>query len=422
MDWPAIVNKLRLLEEHFDKAYKCLNTPKAPTRDETVEKHLNVLFTRFEQIRTLINVNYTRLTHGHQRAAENYFLQIRNKLTNVLSRRDLNINIPESIHEELKYDPEIQAEKFSSSVLPSTSTKKVSENLASTKQTETNTEQIPDNLSISKNMAQTVTQFLGLASKILPDFDGKPENLQSFLDALALVDSVKDAHEQVAINLIKTKLKGTARNLLTNEATITAIVDTLRGSVKGESVEVITAKLMNVRQAGKNANTYASEVETLTKSLEGAYISDGLPCTLATKYSTQTAVKAITKNCSNDKVKLIMEAGQFNTMNDAIAKFVSSCTEATGQQNAVLYYKKSQNHNNPRRGGYNSRGNNRRNNNNYRNNNGNNERNNNNNRRGRNGHNYRNGYDNRSNSSRVMTTNSNNDYSENSESPLRSSN
>ena len=32
-----------------------------------------------------------------------------------------------------------------------------------------------------------------------------------------------------------------------------------------------------------------------------------------------------------------MEAGQFNNMNGAFLKFVNRCTEATGQQNALLY-------------------------------------------------------------------------------------
>jgi len=41
-----------------------------------------------------------------------------------------------------------------------------------------------------------------------------------------------------------------------------------------------------------------------------------------------------------------MQAGTFNTMNDAVSKFVSSCTEATGQSNTVLYY-----NNYPQRGG-----------------------------------------------------------------------
>jgi len=90
----------------------------------------------------------------------------------------------------------------------------------------------------------------------------------------------------------------------------------------------------------------------MTKSLEGAYITDGLPLELARSYSTQHAVKAITKNCTIDKVKLIMQAGTFNNMNDVISKFVISCTEATEQPKTLLYYK-----NYPPRGGNRGRGN-----------------------------------------------------------------
>jgi len=60
----------------------------------------------------------------------------------------------------------------------------------------------------------------------------------------------------------------------------------------------------------------------------------------------------MTKNFTIDKVKLIMQAGIFNTMNDAISKFVNSCTEAIGQPNTVPYYK-----NYPQRGGNRGRGN-----------------------------------------------------------------
>ncbi|XP_065356259.1 GATA zinc finger domain-containing protein 24-like [Calliphora vicina] len=100
-----------------------------------------------------------------------------------------------------------------------------------------------------------------------------------------------------------------------------------------------------------------TEIVNLTRSLENAYISDGLSCELASKYSTQVAVKALAKNCTIDKVKLIMEAGQFNSMNEAVSKFVNSCTEATGQQNAILYYGQRQN-NYDRRRDYNRNNNN----------------------------------------------------------------
>ena len=136
-----------------------------------------------------------------------------------------------------------------------------------------------------------------------------------------MLNTIKGNNEATAVSLIKTKLKGTD-NLIDNEITISEII-------RGESLEVLTAKIMNNKQNNITGNAYNSEIENLTSSLENAYISDGLSCELANRYSTQVVAKALTKYCTIDKVKLIMEAGQFNSMNEAISKFVNSCTKAT---------------------------------------------------------------------------------------------
>ena len=57
---------------------------------------------------------------------------------------------------------------------------------------------------------------------------------------------------------------------------------------------------MSICQQGKPVDTYAKEVEDLTKKVETAYINDDLPNVVAVKYATNSAVKAILKNNSND--------------------------------------------------------------------------------------------------------------------------
>ncbi|XP_017464486.1 PREDICTED: uncharacterized protein LOC108383115 [Rhagoletis zephyria] len=299
MDWNQILIKARQIREEFLKTHKCLNNDRE-IKTETLNKHINNLVSTLEKLRVFLNVNYNRLTQGHKVAAETFFLDIREKLITVASRKGITIDIPTSLHEEISFTP-----------------------LQEIIQTPT--------------MTQTVVEFINTATKLIPDFDGKSENLRSFLDALTLVDAIKGEHEAIAISLIKTKLKGNSRNLIDNENTIAEISTKLRTTVKGESVEVVTAKLMNIRQSSKTATNYCNEIETLTKSLENAYINDGINLNLASKYATQAAVRAITKNCTLEKVKLIMEAGQFTDMNEVISKFVGSCTEATGQQNTMLY-------------------------------------------------------------------------------------
>lgn len=155
-------------------------------------------------------------------------------------------------------------------------------------------------------MPITVTDFLSAASKLVPNFDGNFINLQQFIDGINLVNLIKDTHEAVAVNLIKSKLTGTARNLITDENSISAIITKLQQSVKAESTQAVTAKLMNSKQSHKSTNDYAKEIEDLTKQLENAYISDGLPHNVAKTYSTQTAIKTITKNAKSEKAKLLM--------------------------------------------------------------------------------------------------------------------
>lgn len=311
MDWQQIVLKARNLKVDFDRSYKSLNTDRY-TSDETISKHVGILVNSLENIRVLLNVHYSRLTTSHKAAAEAFYSDVRGKLIAVTSRKNFKIEIPYSIHENITFKQKIVVKNQSNGDKNKT-------------QRET-------------KMTQTVVEFLSTASRLIPDYDGRPDNLQSFIDALCLVDSIKESHEAVAINLVKTKLKGAARNLISNETTLLTVITKLKSSIKGETVDVVTAKLMNVRQQNKSANSYATEVDDLAKRLESAYISDGLSSDLANTYATKTAVKAIVKNATNEKVKLIMESGNFSNMNEVMAKFVNSCTESYGQPNSTFFY------------------------------------------------------------------------------------
>lgn len=381
MSWEEIVAKARQIKETFDRSYKCLNIDR-DTKEETVIRHLQTLIDSLENIRVLFVDNYSRLTTSHKTAADSFFQDVREKLITVASRKSVDIEIPESLHE------------------------KITLNLLKI-------EEIRD---YSDNMAQTAIEFLGTASRILPDFDGRVDNLQSFLDALNLIDSIKGTHEAVAISLVKTKLKGAVRNLICTETTLQHVITKLKTSIKGETVDVVTAKLMNVRQQNKNTNNYATEVEDLAKRLETAYISDGIPTTLASTYATKTAVKAIAKNATNEKVKLIMEAGNFSNMNEVMAKFVNSCTETFGQPNSILHYRSKRRDNYRHRNTFNRNGNNQRHNVNSRNDTGN-HRHYNNNYRGRGRNNYRNNNRNRNEGNQNIRLVSENN-SENGQAPL----
>lgn len=197
-----------------------------------------------------------------------------------------------------------------------------------------------DNENQNNEMVVSKVEFLNFASKVIPFFDGTPANLLSFTDALTLANESVETHLDSLISLIKTKLIGDARTYISNEATVQAIIDKLKASVKAESTSLIMSKMMNITQSKKKANDYVKEIESLTTDLRRAYITEGLPVNLADSYATKGAVQAMKANASSERVKLLMEAGNFQTLNEAVDKFVSSATaELTNNSgNASINY------------------------------------------------------------------------------------
>lgn len=174
----------------------------------------------------------------------------------------------------------------------------------------------------------TKSEFLKEASKLIPSFDGNPDNLLSFIDALELVNDDVGNHMDTAIRLIKTKLTGKARNCISDDDnTILKIITRLKAKVQGESSKLLTGKLLNLKQNSKSANTYVDEIQKLTESLKTAFITEGLTSDLADQYSTDQAVRAMKQNANNDKVKLVMESGQFHNLNEAVSKFISASND-----------------------------------------------------------------------------------------------
>ena len=116
----------------------------------------------------MLKVNYFRLTKGHQTAADGFFLDLKTKLLKILARKNIKIELPNTLHEKLNFD-------------------------------------YAENLTAHNNMAQTIVEFLNTASKLITEFDGKSENLCTFIDSLQLVEAIKGQHEPMAVSLRETQ-------------------------------------------------------------------------------------------------------------------------------------------------------------------------------------------------------------------------
>lgn len=67
----------------------------------------------------------------------------------------------------------------------------------------------------------------------------------------------------------------------------------------------------------------------------------------------------MTKNCEYEKLRIILEAGNYNTFSDAAGKYIHCSTEMTRSPSSVLYFNNGQQNykgNNNYRGHYRGRG------------------------------------------------------------------
>jgi len=120
-----------------------------------------------------------------------------------------------------------------------------------------------------------IRAYIREVSSAVPEFDGQKIHLQKFIMAIKLVDLAKGSFEDIAVQVIKSKLIGTTLNLVLSEFIIEAIINKLQTSIVGETSQNIKAKLSTVQQKGKSAPQFTTEVDNLRKLLEASYIDEG---------------------------------------------------------------------------------------------------------------------------------------------------
>lgn len=222
-------------------------------------------------------------------------------------------------------------------------------------------------------MATSIAEIIKITSQLIPQYDGSVDKLPSVLAALAALNTlVTDANRVAAIQVVLSRLDGKARVAVgDNPATIDDIKNRLKEKCETKQhPETVVAKLNATKQTG-SIGQFAHQIETLTLDLEKCYLSENIPVDAAANLATRAGVKALTAGIRNTESKMILKAGQFNSLASAIAKAIENepVTENGQGTSQVLYAKRGSfqsrgrgnNHYSRGRGNFNGRPNYRRN-------------------------------------------------------------
>lgn len=184
-----------------------------------------------------------------------------------------------------------------------------------------------------------IIEIIRTVSSLVPSYDGRQDKLVNVLSALnackALInDNTKDA----AIQTILSKLEGKARAaVIETPESIDEIIKNLKTKCSSTtSPNTLLAKL-NATKQREHFSKFVDEIERLTLDLEKVYLEEKVPLDTASKLATNAGVKALINGIKNEETKLLLKAGQFDTLSKAIERASENEAEKPSSSSANVY-------------------------------------------------------------------------------------
>lgn len=227
-----------------------------------------------------------------------------------------------------------------------------------------------------------------LGTSLVETFDGSPEKLITFINAVRLFSDMVDTEFETAtaaqkaaaqvtlVRFVKTRLIGKARQVIGELDQLQEILNAIQlQCASRKTSDSILAKLKTVKQ-DSTVDKFCECVENLTMQLKSAYINEMIPQNRADQMATKRGVETLVSGIKNSDTKLILKAGTFEKIQDAVQKLQEN--EPVGETASVSqvfnirsnyrgrkqghknYYGSNQNYSNTHHNnGYNKRGHNR---------------------------------------------------------------
>lgn len=193
------------------------------------------------------------------------------------------------------------------------------------------------------------TVDIKLGTSLVPVYNGTPEHLESFVDAVNLFsDTVvntfagatadQQAAAQVTVTrFVKTRLTGVARQVIAEANDLQGILNAVKQHCEPKTTsDNIIAKLKAVKQKD-SAESFCNEVEKLTAQLKATYVREQIPLDRASIMATKKGVDALIDGTKSSDTKIILKAGTFSKISDAVQKLMENDKPTPTTHNAQIF-------------------------------------------------------------------------------------
>lgn len=175
--------------------------------------------------------------------------------------------------------------------------------------------------------------------------------LRGFLADVKIVSNATDANSRdLCVSFIIGRLEGRALDSIPDDVeSIDEIVKRLKSKIKSEPSEVVESKILNLRVRKGDFNKFSEEAEKLCESFRRSLVVEGIPDSVAEKWTIKRAVKLCRQTARDDAVKNLVGAAKYETPAEVFSTFLTelenSKEEKKAKDAAML---RSQQGNNPR--------------------------------------------------------------------------
>lgn len=197
-------------------------------------------------------------------------------------------------------------------------------------------------------MAQSAKNLMQLAtSTINYKFEGDPMKLDSFIDAIELLEELcEPQNTDILLKFLMTKLEGKAREAIAvKPKKIEEIKTQLKDAIKTESSKVIEGRISALRADKMSMTKFAERAEELVENYRRSLISEGFTKEKAKQFAIEKTVDLCRNSAVSPIVVSILGAATFSEPKEVIARMITEINKLKGQK-SILNNRKNDNNRN----------------------------------------------------------------------------
>ena len=175
---------------------------------------------------------------------------------------------------------------------------------------------------IKNNSTMNSIELIKLAASIIKPFAGNVDELDAFIQNVALINSMVTAETaNFFLQFVRGRLTGKANVVCRNASSIDDIVTRLKSSIRRDPSDVVEARLFSI--PFKNLSDFCDELEVTADKYLDALMNEGIPEAAATNMAIQKLVSICRRVARNDMVKAVIAASSYSAPKDVILKLRS---------------------------------------------------------------------------------------------------